>query len=180
MRGFPVRVTVRRMGGKSNKGRKVKAPVERLDHNHRRLEQELATLNSCSAAIGPNHAESEANWDGVEEVLAYLKRSVVRHELDEEESVFPFLAEHPALRPLLRRLSDDHASQGKLVDKLAVLVEERDTTKATKLRRVVKALRTLYLDHVKREDRELLPAMGRHLSAAQLSTIATEMANRRD
>ncbi len=168
------------MGGKSNKGRKsLKEPVERLNHNHRRLELRLVELRQYASEIADGESGAEESWDGVADVLAYLQRSVVRHELDEEESVFPHLAEHPALRPLLQRLRDDHVSQGNKVSELEKLSDARDNRNSTKLLRVTKVLQTLYLDHIKREDRELLPAITRHLSSSQLLAIANEMAERR-
>ncbi len=169
------------MGGKGNRGRnRIKAPLVRLDHCHRNLEAKLEELLEHSAAISTGADTSEAPWDAVAEILAYLQRSVVRHELDEEESVFPRLASHPALRPLIERLRGDHLSQGKLVRSLETLLQTRNKKNSqSKLATLVASLRHSYLDHLRREDRELLPAIARHISKEQQDEMALEMAQRR-
>lgn len=49
-----------------------------------------------------------------------------------------------------------------------------------RLASVAKELRANYLDHIKREDRQLLPAIARYISATEQAEIAAEMAARRD
>ncbi len=171
------------MGGKS-KNRANKAPVERLEHSHRRLEERLEELKSFVDAIVTGR-QVEENWAAIADLVDYLNRSVLRHEEDEELSVFPRLRSHPTLRPLLQRLSDDHISQRKLVDKLAQLVETRGEAKSAaathaRLQRVCKSLSAAYLDHIAREDRQLLPAIARHCSAEDEVAMAQEMGARRD
>lgn len=82
------------MGGNFKSRKRNKTALERLDRCHRRLEERLRELVESSAAIASGDASDE-HWEVVEEVLAYLERAVVRHEEDEEASVFPRLAQHP-------------------------------------------------------------------------------------
>lgn len=167
------------MGG-TFKNRRGKPPIERLEHSHRRLEQELEELGTRVAAIGRGEALAE-NWSAIAEVVDFLNRSVVRHEQDEEESVFPRLSSHPTLRPLLQRLRDDHASQQNLVAKLAQLVEQQDlVTSSSRLKRTSQRLIAAYLDHIAREDRQLLPAIARYCSADDQTAMGEEMGARRD
>jgi hemerythrin-like domain-containing protein len=164
------------MGGKPrNKHGKLKPPRERLDHSHRRLEGELLSLEGAAQAIVESPNDLSA-WQSIQEVLAYLQRAAIRHEADEEESVFPRLATHPALRSLLTRLRGEHRSQSKLVAALAGAAENKDPKEVL---RVTKRLAASYRDHIDIEDRELLPAMSRHIDAESLNEIANEMAARR-
>ncbi len=176
------------MGGKFGNRNKLKAPLERLDRSHRRLEERLEELRKSSAAISDSTALAR-NWLVVADVLAYLERAAMRHEEDEEESVFPRLQAHPALRPMLDRLRGDHQSQRKLVQRLAKVLADAmplsdaktadATAAAQKLAKVSAELQANYLDHIKREDHQLLPAIHRHISAAEQAKMATEMAARR-
>lgn len=167
------------MGG-NFKNRRSKPPIERLEHSHRRLEGELEELQVRVKAVSLS-PESDDDWQAIATIIDYLKRSVVRHEEDEEESVFPRLQSHPTLRPLLQRLRDDHASQRKLVTKLAKLMEQRDQPGTlTRLQRTSHSLIAAYLDHIAREDRQLLPAIARYCSSIDEAQMAEEMTARRD
>ena len=167
------------MGG-TFKNRRGKPPIARLEHSHRRLEQELENLGARVESISRGQALEES-WSAISEVVDYLHRSVVRHEEDEEQSVFPRLASHPTLRPLLQRLRDDHASQQKLVARLAQLVEQQElATTPARLERTSQRLVAAYLDHIAREDRQLLPAISRHCSAAEQAQMGEEMGARRE
>ncbi len=167
------------MGGNFQNRGKSKTALERLDRSHRRVEERLAELSASAAAIAGGEQIDE-HWPLVEEVLSYLQRASLRHEQDEEDSVFPRLRQHAALRPLLDRLTGDHRSQRKLVAKLAKLVSAAE--KPATGRALVKlstALSASYQDHIEREDRQLLPAIARHISSEEQAEIAKEMAARR-
>jgi iron-sulfur cluster repair protein YtfE (RIC family) len=168
------------VGGNFKNRKKARTALERLDRCHRRLEERLEELSTSAEAIARGKSPA-ASWKVVSDVLDYLQRAIVRHEDDEEESVFPRLEQHPALRPLLNRLRGDHESQRKLVGRLAKLVADHTAPEsAAGLERVATALRTSYLDHIKREDHQLLPAIARHIDAETQAEIAMEMAERRD
>ncbi len=168
------------MGGKFKNKNKVKTPLERLDKSHRRLEERLEELQASTAALQRGGSQG-AHWDSVADVLAYLERAGVRHAEDEEETVFPRLALHPRLRPLLTRLRSDHKAQQKFVTALAKIVVAPKTQKSVlALTKITKALRADYLDHIRREDRQLLPAIARHISAPEQALMAAEMAARRE
>lgn len=154
--------------------------MERLEHSHRRLEGELEELQVRvkSVSLAP---EGDEDWQAIAAIAEYLGRSGVRHEDDEELSVFPRLQSHPTLRPLLQRLRDDHVSQRKLVSKLVKLIENRDQPGTVgRLQRTSHALIAAYLDHIAREDRQLLPAIARYCSSVDESQMAEEMKARRD
>ena len=166
------------MGGKFGNRNKSKPPVERLDRSHRRLEERLAELVSCAALIAEGK-DLAASWEAAKDVLAYLERAGVRHEEDEEETVFPRLAAFATLRPLLKDLRAEHRSQRKHIGELAKLVKApKQAGASSKLSRVAAKLEESYTAHIRREDKELLPAIKRHLGDST-AEMAAEMAARR-
>jgi hemerythrin-like domain-containing protein len=167
------------MGGKFRNRNKSRPPVERLDRSHRRLEERLEELVACAAEIVEGK-ELRASWDAVADVLAYLERAGVRHEEDEEETVFPRLAGVVALRPLLKALRTEHRSQRKLVNDLAKVVgAQKESPAGAKLSKLAAKIQASYQAHVEREDAELLPAITRYIDAAGEAEMAAEMAERR-
>ena len=167
------------MGGKFKNRNKSKPPLERLDRSHRRLEERLQELQASAKAIQQGKSPG-AHWASVADVLAYLERAGVRHEEDEEETVFPRLSGRVALRPLLDRLRSDHLGQRKLVNALAKVVAARKTPKSVqRLSEISQELRADYLNHIKLEDSQLLPAIARHIGVDEQIAMAAEMAERR-
>lgn len=154
--------------------------MERLERCHRRLEERLEELDASATALRRSGAVG-AHWSSVADVLAYLERAGVRHDEDEEQSVFPRLASHASLRPLLKRLRADHRSQRALVVALAKLVAAPKTKKSVQtLSEITRALRAEYLAHIRREDSQLLPAIAQHIGEHEQAIMAAEMAARRE
>jgi hemerythrin-like domain-containing protein len=172
------------VGGRFDRGRgrQQKDPIERLDRSHRRLEEQLDRFGPIVDAVKRGEAEG---WSELDDIIRYLNEATLRHESDEEESVFPHLQAHPALRPLLERLSVDHASQRNLIETVNEIVSglDRKRPNPASLARLARKFRTLaasYRDHIKREDRELMPAIQRYLSEADRAAIGAEMLARRE
>jgi hemerythrin-like domain-containing protein len=134
-------------------------PFEMLERCHRRLEEELQAV------------VMEPARDVAERVLEFLDRTIKRHELDEEESLFPRLP--ASLAPLLADLTAAHRHHDELIQHLR---EARDE-KATQITAL--ALQAAYARHISLEERSLFPAAKAALDAPTLATIATEMQHRR-
>ena len=175
------------MGGKfgisrrDGHGPKRKGAIDRLDSCHRRLEERFELLVEHADAVARGVANDDT-WDELDELFRQIERTVRRHDADEEESVFPRLAQHPALRPLLDRLRVDHQSQSKQIADLGARLarlKESGTAPRRRFLRLCTQLRSAYLDHIRREDRELLPAVERYISKPDQDAIATEMMDRR-
>jgi hemerythrin-like domain-containing protein len=121
----------------------------------------------------------------VDSILSYLERSAVRHEEDEEASLFPRLRGVADLGPLLDDLAAEHVAHRQLVRQLSSLrsgwppsgpdVGDRASLVilANELARTLRA-------HIDREERELLPAAREHLGPADRQAIRAEMTRRRD
>jgi hemerythrin-like domain-containing protein len=140
-------------------------PFEMLERCHRRLEETLATL-------------AEPTRQALDEALHFIDRSVKRHEVDEELSLFPRLVRVPQLAPLLDRLTVQHRDQTALVEELRALMEA-PTLDERRLRDVVARLREAYAAHIAIEERQLFPAARAAFDADDLGGMASEMEARR-
>src|SRR5437868_3485268 len=109
-------------------------PFEMLERCHRRLEEELQAL------------VMEPARDVADRVLEFLDRAVKRHELDEEQSLFPRL---PSLAPLLAELETQHRQQQKMIDDLRAAEDEKA------IQVLALALQAAYARHIAVEEREL-------------------------
>jgi hemerythrin-like domain-containing protein len=147
-------------------------PFAQLERSHRRLEERLEDLAQADAA----------HIDVVRDVAAFFARAVKRHEQDEEESLFPRLAGHAELAPVLERLAREHAEHASLHAQLDTIIEALDAKApeaARDLARVTTALMHAYRNHVDEEERVLFPAARALLDEAALVAIANEMTARR-
>jgi hemerythrin superfamily protein len=132
-------------------------PFEMLERCHRRLEDELQTL------------VMEPADDVRRRVLDFIDRSLMRHERDEEESLFPRLkgvalvgelqAQHREAAPLVQQLREAH-------DEIAIEV-------------AAMALQAMYARHIAAEERELFPRAKEMLDEAALAAVGDEMQARR-
>jgi hemerythrin-like domain-containing protein len=155
-----------------------------LERSHRRLEERISELQRAAGAILRERADT-GDLAAVDDVLAYLERSAVRHETDEEESLFPRLRVHRELRPLLAELSAEHDLHRQIV---AHLRTQRsgwppggpDAGDGAALAMTTGELARAYRAHIEREERELLPAARDHLSRSELAAIRLEMERRRN
>jgi hemerythrin-like domain-containing protein len=130
-----------------------------LERCHRRLEEELQAV------------VMEPARDVAERVLEFLDRTIKRHELDEEESLFPRLP--PSLAPLIAELTAAHRRHEQLIQHLREAREEKGT-QVTAM-----ALQAAYARHIALEERELFPAAKAALDEAARASMADEMQTRR-
>jgi len=148
-------------------------PFEQLLRSHRRLEERLEDLRRAAADLdGPNHVEARAYID---DSVRWLERSVGRHELDEEQSLFPRLRAHVGLVGLLDKLEREHREHERLHQAL------RDSAgkPAAEVSAVVRELAAAYRVHIDDEERELFPAARPLLDEAARAAMLAEMDARR-
>lgn len=139
---------------------------------HRRLEEMLAEL---VAAAGD--WRRRLNPDALEvarDASAFLHRTALRHEADEEESVFVRL---PA-SPLLETLAAEHREHRRCIEELGALLEHEHPD-ASALLRVAVDLERRYREHIEREEDELVPLIDAELGPATRAEIYQEMQARR-
>jgi hemerythrin-like domain-containing protein len=172
--------------GKRGSNRDQRSALDMLERCHRRLDETLYRLTEIAqgAASSPATIDAERLRSEVDEISAFLQRTGRRHEIDEEQSLFPRLRiEQPALSTTLSTLSEQHREHARLEDSLAILARRFDggppsDVDVTALIEVATALNHAYAAHLDLEDRELLPA-ARQLAPSVLEDIASEMQARR-
>jgi hemerythrin-like domain-containing protein len=130
-----------------------------LERCHRRLEEELQAL------------VMEPARDVTERVLEFLDRTLQRHELDEEASLFPRLP--ASLAPLIAELTAEHRQHQELIDELRRAHDERAIQVAAL------ALQAAYARHISVEERQLFPAAKTALDEAARAALSDEMQARR-
>ena len=156
-------------------------PLGMLVACHRRIERELATLGRLQRHL-PEHGCDDDARAAARAILKYFDGAAPNHHADEEESVFPRLraVAHGPAEPLLAELEHDHdvisANWRRLRPLLAGIVAG---VRANLSPRQVDDLRTLYLSHIGREERLLIPLALSALDNETLRKIGEEMAARR-
>lgn len=164
-------------------------PLGLLSDCHRRIEHFLAVLTTL-ADRSRGGALSASERAQLEAALGYFATAAPRHTADEEQSLFPRLAQAKDPTPagvleVMRRLERDHDeadAHHAVVDRLVRrwLADNRlDEAGCTELCECLARLNAMYEAHIGVEDRELFPAAARTLSADELQAIGREMAARR-
>ncbi|MBK8258664.1 MAG: hemerythrin domain-containing protein [Polyangiaceae bacterium] len=154
---------------------------EKLHNSHARLREELSALTHAAKALAADHDDASA-LAAIRRSLAYFDRSVVRHEADEEQSVFPRVGHLPELADTLAVLSAEHEVQRGLHATLRVLMTDTGAPERANIAKIVQVAASLeesYTAHLAREERELFPAAARVLDEDAHTLIAHEMDERR-
>jgi iron-sulfur cluster repair protein YtfE (RIC family) len=153
-------------------------PFTQLERSHMRLGERLDELVQASAA-----PFSPTTLDVARDVAGFCARAVLRHEEDEESSLFPRLRERPELAPLLDKLAREHreheALHARLDDAISALAAEPNAEAMKELADVADALVRAYRAHIEEEERVLFPAARAALDAASIAAISGEMEGRR-
>ncbi len=154
-----------------------------LDRSHRKLERRLADLAAAARALADGTA-TRVELFVAREVRDYLERSAARHVEDEEQSIFPRLADEPRASALIAQLRAEHREHDALHAELAELLRRIERPRcppalAKALVDVADRLSDAYDAHIAREDDELLPALPRWLDAGALEAVHAEMRARR-
>jgi hypothetical protein len=159
------------------------ASLTQLDHSHRRHDEVMDGLLAAARRLAAGRPDA-GDVDLVHGAIAYFQRSVTRHFLDEEGSVFPRLStRRPDLAEALASLSAEHPTQITLQNALAVSADQLDGESrpgaGKQLLELAERLAAQHKAHVKRED-ELFAAAQEALTAEDDAEITSEMAMRRD
>jgi hemerythrin-like domain-containing protein len=119
-------------------------------------------------------------------VLRYFDTAAPQHHEDEEQHVFPRLlagSDDARVLAAVRRLQEDHlwmeAQWARLRTPLAALAAGHGEGCSPQQAAAARHFAALYGEHVRLEDRVVLPAAAALLDAAALREIGREMAARR-
>ncbi|HEY1554233.1 MAG TPA: hemerythrin domain-containing protein [Kofleriaceae bacterium] len=159
------------------------ASLAQLDHSHRRHDEVIEGLLAAARRLAAGRPEA-GDVDAVHGAIGYFQRSVTRHFLDEEGSVFPRLStRRPELAEALAALSAEHPTQIALQNALAQAADQLDGESrpgaGKQLLELAERLAAQHKAHVARED-QLFQTAQEALTAEDDSEISSEMAKRRD
>lgn len=162
-------------------------PLEMLAACHERIERQCATLqrlvNHLKTAGADEAARAAANG-----VIRYFTTAALHHHADEEDDLFPALIEAMAgsdavcLRALTESLTCEHRALAAHWQRLHPLLEKAgagETPPEELFAAATTALIAAYMQHIRRENDELLPLAARLLDAGDLARLSQTMTDRR-
>src|SRR4051794_36814405 len=129
---------------------------------------EFDLLAVAAAEVGPGELDRIGALD---DQIAMLVRVLHHHHTAEDDGIWPIIrAADPAAGAIFDRLEADH-------DELQLLLDEvNDSSRPIGLRApVLRALHTKLCEHLACEERDGVPLIGRHVSAAQWDEIGERM-----
>jgi hemerythrin-like domain-containing protein len=144
-------------------------PLDQLARSHERLREQVAALVALGNA-------AEVNFERLDDLVGWFEGPGVRHEADEEESLFPRLraaAIDDEIRALLDRLADEHRVHASLHAELA------SARTVAGVAAIAAKLEQTYRTHLDLEENHLFPAARAVLGAHEFEAISAEMEARR-
>lgn len=159
------------------------ASLAQLERSHRRHDEVMATLLEAARRLAAGRPQVR-DLDDVRDAVGYFERSVRRHFLDEEGSLFPRLStRRPELAAQLAALSAEHPTQVDMQQRVAraasALAPASRPGAGKELLDAAVALAELHQAHVGRED-ALFALAEQALTSEDDDEIVAEMATRRD
>jgi hemerythrin-like domain-containing protein len=121
-----------------------------------------------NAAVAGDH-------EALHDLCDWLDRSALRHEADEEKSLFPRLASRPELADLLSQLSDEHRAHERLHAALRASIGGEPGRVVA----IARELAAAYRKHVEEEEAALFPAARALVGDAERAAMTEEMQSRR-
>jgi hemerythrin-like domain-containing protein len=161
----------------------VLASLAQLEKCHRRHDDVMEGLLAAARRLAAGRPDT-GDVDTVHDAVSYFKRSITRHFLDEEGSLFPRLStRRPELAEQLAALSAEHPSQVALQAQIGELAAKLDGDSrqgaGKSLLEVAERLEAAHRTHVAREDHVFALAT-EALTAEDDAEIVAEMETRRD
>jgi hemerythrin-like domain-containing protein len=159
-------------------------PLALLEACHDRIESRCVLLLRLVDHLEKQGLDEDARL-AARQILSYFDDAGVKHHQDEEQDLFPVLLEtageaREALERLIDGLREDHRRMERLWAEIREpLAAIRDGNGAELVRDLALRFQALYLPHIEREERELLPAAARLLTAEQIRRLGASMAARR-
>jgi hemerythrin-like domain-containing protein len=162
-------------------------PIGMLKDCHRRIERFLGIL--CQVARqAQGHALNTDERKAVEAALRYFDESGPRHNLDEEDSLFPRLRAMKAAEVLekVKRLETEHGEAGVLHREAGQLYSKwmveggLSADKGMRLQTIAEELQRLYREHIHIEEDVVFPVAAKLLDRDAVAAMGSEFRIRRD
>ncbi len=172
------------------KHHKIGESLTLLSDCHRRIERFLYVLITVSRQCFGNELNPEQQRV-VETALKYFRDTAPKHELDEEESLFPRMraSGNPLVERVLNRLEtleeehpilDLHHQEVESFFKLWMLRGWLSEQEGHHLRTALSKLSRMYHKHIHLEETEVFPLAMQVLKPFEIESIRHEMAARRE
>jgi hemerythrin-like domain-containing protein len=158
-------------------------PIGMLKDCHRRIEQFLRILCLVAERAGGRALTGEESA-AVQAAIAYFHVGGVRHNADEEESLFPRLRTSGDAADV-SELEHDHRDAAALHARVEDLYADwlaqgaLDAEKQQELAGATEGLRRLYTEHIEREETVVFPRAARILRADAIAEMGREFRARR-
>lgn len=161
-------------------------PLGMLQDCHRRIERFLGILCMVADRASDRQLQPEERA-AVEAALQYFREGGVRHNADEEESLFPRLRNHnqDSESSDIAQLEDDHRRTSLLhhqVDEIYhdwIAAGALTSVTQQKLLSATEELRSIYAAHILFEESVVFPRAARVLDRAAIAAIGSEFKARR-
>jgi iron-sulfur cluster repair protein YtfE (RIC family) len=144
-------------------------PIERLLRTHRRIEEELSRLQDALAGSDEQAAQ------GLDEALGFLRRNVRRHEIDEEQHLFPLARTLPGLDAALDALCEEHVAHESLIEKLVAFVDKPIAPHRAAVAQLAAQIERAYDAHIAAEESVVFPALRAGCSQEALDLLEVAM-----
>lgn len=160
-------------------------PLEMLAACHHRVESQCTTLQRLVAHVATHGSDQDARV-AASAVLRYFDTAALDHHADEEVDLFPALiagaagSDATSVQDLIASLKRDHKTLESRWQRLRPALLQIAAGQAQPLLAGdVMPLVALYVQHMAREEAELLPMAARLLSVSALDSVGRAMRERR-
>ena len=161
-------------------------PLGMLRDCHRRIESFLRILCTVAERAGAK-ALTQEETDAVQAALHYFHAGGVRHNADEEESLFPRLRRELAIASIddIAALESEHRHASELhtqvegIYRVWMAKGGLDTGEVERLRIATRRLETLYRDHIELEEQVVFPRAAEALDPDTIRVMGEEFRLRR-
>jgi len=159
-------------------------PIGMLKDCHRRIERFVDLLHRV-AQQAQGRALTAEEREAAESALRYFKQSGPRHNMDEEESLFPRMQNIATVRAAIDRLEKEHSEAAALHDETAQLYvkwiahNSLSPEESVRLRAITQQLSHLYSEHIRIEEDHVFPEAAAHLDQDTLLALGSEFRHRR-
>jgi hemerythrin-like domain-containing protein len=161
-------------------------PIGMLSDCHRRIERFVDVLYQVARRARDKTLDA-GEQSAVESALRYFHESGPRHNLDEEESLFPRLEEQSSelVRKEMNRLLADHAAATHLHEEVDALYSKwiadtrLDGADGERLFTITARLQQLYQEHIRVEEELVFPCAVNLLDHHKVAAMGAEFKARR-
>lgn len=179
---MPINIGAKQQAGFNN-------PLELLTDCHRRIEYFLGLLITVVKQTNGGSVDLQQR-EALDTALRYFRHAAPKHTLDEEESLFPRLRllqnkRARSVFSLLQNLSAGHDIAEELHERVELLVSRWlsdgwiSPNDAQRLSKLLANLTDFYEAHIAAEEQNVFPLAADLLTASELESIGSEMADRR-